>query len=183
MKLFKKKNKSRKSSWLEKYLPFVSRSPDMQIKWLLNAFKKKILTREELVPYVRLLLNEDDIEKEDRLKELFGELDRESLTMLLETADIYDTAQLFRLLPAPDVRQARIALQKHLPAYEKKPQKILDDIFYAINERPGRLLQEAAESLLASNEAPSHLERNYRRFLEILHDEEFLLSIYPNAQR
>jgi hypothetical protein len=173
----------KKINWHERYLPFVSRSPEMQIKWLINAFKKGILTNEELIPYVRILLDKDDIEKEIQLKEIFKKLDKETLTMLLLTADIYDTAQLFRLLPTADAQQAEIALKKYLPAYEKKPQKILDDIFYAVNDRPGHLLQKAAESLMTSGKAPPYFQKNYKRFLEILHDEEFLLSIYPNAQR
>ncbi len=178
-----KKKKGNKISWHEKYLPFVSRSPEMQIKWLLSAFKKGILNREELVPYVRLLLSGDDIEKKTRLKELFRDLDKEALTALLVTADIYDTAKLFRLLPTADEIQAEIAISKHLPAYEKKTRKIIDDIFYAVNERPDRLLEAAARSLLAKGEAPSYFQSNYERFQEILHDEEFLLSIYPNAQK
>ena len=180
---FIKRNKGKRMSWHEKYLPFVSRSPEMQIKWLLNSFSRGILSREELVPYVRLLLNENDIEKQARLKELFEELNKEALTTLLLTADIYDTAKLFRLLPTADVQQAVIALKKHLPSYEKKPQKILDDIFYAIHDRSGHLLQQAVESLPAGGDVPDYFQENYKRFLEILHDEEFLLAIYPNAQR
>lgn len=183
MKFFNKRNHEKKIRWHERYLPFVSRSPEMQIKWLINAFRKGVLTNEELVPYVRLLLSEDDFDKETQLRELFKKLKKEELSMLLITADIYDTAKLFRLLPSADAEQAGIALQKHLPAYEKKPQKIFDDIFYAINDRPGNILQKAAESLMASGDTPPYFKKNYKRFLEILHDEEFLLSIYPKAQR
>ena len=172
-----------KGSWYQKYIPFVARSPEMQIEWLIAAFRKKKLTREELAPYVHLLLEDENNSDFGHLKTLFQDLDKHVLDDLLITVDIYDTPKLFRLLPEPSLQQAVIALGKKLPPYEKKPQKVMDEVFFAVNERAGKLLQWAAGSLLAKGEVASHFQRNYERFLEILHDEEFLVSIYPNIKR
>ena len=178
-----KDKERRKRNWYQKYLPFVARSPEMQTEWLVAAFKKKKLSREELAPYIQLLL-EDDLNSDFvRLKTLFQGLDKQVLDDLLVTVDIYDTPKLFRLLPEPTLQQAVIALKKHLPPYEKKPQKVMDEVFFAVNERAGDLLQWAAGSLLAQGEVDSHFQKNYERFLELLHDEKFLISIYPNTKR
>lgn len=172
-----------KRRWYQKYLPFVARSPEMQIEWLVDAFNKKKLTRKELAPYLHLLLEDDHNSDFDHLKTLFQDLDKQFLDDLLVTVDIYDTPKMFRLLPEPALQQAVIALKKHLPPYEKKPQKVMDEVFFAVNERAGKLLQWAAGSLLAKGEVASHFQKNYERFLELLHDENFLISIYPNTKR
>lgn len=184
MNFFQGKDRGRhKRRWYQKYLPFVARSPEMQIEWLVAAFKKKRLTREELAPYLHLLLEEDHNSDFDHLKTLFQALDKQVLDDLLVTVDIYDTPKMFRLLPDPTLPDAVIALKKYLPPYEKRPQKVMDEVFFAVNERAGQLLQWAAGSLLAKGEVASHFQGNYERFLEILHDEEFLISIYPNTKR
>lgn len=178
-----KDKERRKRSWYQKYLPFVARSPEMQIEWLVAALKKKRLTREELAPYIHLFLEDDQNSDFDRLKTLFQGLDKQVLDDLLVTVDIYDTPKLFRLLPEPTLPQALIALNKHLPVYEKKPKKVIDEVFFAVNECSGELLQWAAGLLLAKGEVASHFQKNYERFLELLYDENFLISIYPNTKR
>jgi hypothetical protein len=174
--------KKRKNSWLERYLPFVSKSPEMKIKWLIVVFRKGILSQEEITPYIRLLLADNSTEENEQLKELFRELDPEMQCRFLEAADVYDVPALFRLCPEPTPRHAEIALLKKVPPYEKKTQLVLDKIFYAVSDRSRDLLEQAAELLIREGKASANFKENYARFQEILEDEEFLLSLYPNAR-
>jgi hypothetical protein len=174
--------RKRKNNWLERYLPFVSKSPEMKIKWLIQVFKKGILSQEEITPYIRLLLADNSYEENEQLKVLFQELDAEMQCRFLEAADVYDTPALFRLCPEPTLRHAQIAMLKKVPPYEKKTQLILDKIFYAVSDRSRELLEQTAELLLREGMASANFRENYARFQEILEDEELLLSLYPNAR-
>ncbi len=175
-----KKNEKRK--WVEKLLPFVSKSPKMKLKWLEGAFKKKVLTLDEITPYVRLLLSGNSVEEKQQLEEFFQDLDLEMQYSLIEAADIYDTPEIFRLLDHPTVGHARIALIKNVPLYEKKTQMILDKVFYAISNFSKDLLAKTIELLEKEGKASAMLLENYERFKEILNDEEFLLSLYSKAR-
>ncbi|MEW6518225.1 MAG: hypothetical protein AB1461_02315 [Thermodesulfobacteriota bacterium] len=173
---------NKKNNWLERCLPFVSKSPEMKIRWLITVFRKGVLSQEEITPYIRLLLAEKSGEEQEELRTVFRELDVEMQYRFLEAADIYDTPKLFALCPNPTLRHAEIALLKKMPPYEKKTQFILDKIFYAISDRSRELLEQAAELLIREGRTSPNFKENYARFQEILEDEEFLLSLYPNAR-
>jgi hypothetical protein len=175
-------NKIKTNNWLERCLPFVSKSPEMKIRWLTGVFRKGILSQEEITPYIRLLMEEKSGEEHEQLKKAFRELDGEMQYRFLEAADIYDTPKLFALCPNQTLRHAEIALLKKVPPYEKKTQLILDKVFYAISDHSRELLEQAAELLIKEGKASANFKENYARFQEILEDEEFLLSLYPNAR-
>lgn len=169
------------NNWLERYFPFVAKSPDMKIRWLKGAVRKGVLSSEEITPYVRLLLTEHNT-AEDSYRQLFEQLDEDVQISLLDAADIYNIPKLFRLLPSPGMKHAQIALLKHLPAYEKEKQLVLDRVFYAIHDYSRELLDKAAKKIINEKRDPEHFQDNYERFQEILEDEEFLLSLYPKAR-
>ncbi len=177
----KSSGKKSAKNWLERYFPFVAKSPDMKIRWLEGVVRKEVLSREEVTPYVRLLLTEHNVEEES-YKQLFEQLDEDVQISLLDAADIYDIPKLFRLLPDPGMKHAAIALMKHLPAYEKEKQLVLDRVFYAIHDYSGELLDKAAQKLIDEEKVAEYFRRNYERFQEILEDEDFLLSLYPKAR-
>jgi len=175
-------NNKKSNSWLERCLPFVSKSPEMKIRWLTRVFRKGILSQEEITPYIRLLLAEKSGEEQEELRKTFWELDVEMQYRFLAAADIYDTPKLFALCPNPTLRHAEIALLKKVPPYEKKTQFILDKVFYAVSGHSRELLEQAAALLIKEGKASANFKENYARFQEILEDEEFLLSLYPNAR-
>ncbi len=171
----------KKTNWLERYFPFVAKSPEMKIGWLKRVVEKGEVSREEITPYVRLLLaehNTDDV----LYRKMFEQLDDEMQIALLEAADIYDIPKLFRLFPSSGMKHAEIALMKSLPAYEKKKQLVRDKVFYAINDYSRELLEKTAQTLIREGREPEHFQENYERFQKILEDEEFLLSLYPKAR-
>jgi len=175
-------NMKKTNNWIERCLPFVSKSPEMKISWLTAVFRKGVLSQDEITPYIRLLLAEKSGEEQEQLRKAFGELDVEMQYCFLEAADIYDTPKLFALCPNPTLRHAEIALLKQVPPYEKKTQLILDKVFYAVSDHSKELLEQAAELLIKEGKASVSFKENYARFQEILEDEEFLLSLYPNAR-
>jgi hypothetical protein len=59
---------------------------------------------------------------------------------------------------------------------------ILDKVFYAVSDYSRELLEQAAGKLMQEGKATEDFRDNYARFQEILEDEEFLLSLYPNAR-
>lgn len=175
--------KTTKNNWFDRYLPFVSKSPQMKIKWLKGVFKKGVLSLEEITPYIRLLVTDDNSgEENELLAELFKELEPEMQYRFLEAADIYDTPKLFRFFPSPTTRHAKIALMKKVPPYEKKIQLIRDNVFYAVSDYSKDLLAETAKLMVEEGKASQRFLENYERFKEILGDEEFLLSLYPKAR-
>ncbi|MEJ2688563.1 MAG: hypothetical protein P8130_01170 [Deltaproteobacteria bacterium] len=178
----KKKDSKRGGKWYEKYLPFIARSREKQIQWLINAFRKKTLSLQEITPYIKLLLEEDDPEGLLQLRENLAGLDDPVLLEMLHAADIYDTVKLLNLLPEISIEEAIIAFCKEPPPYERTPEQIIDQVFEAVhNAKPG-LLEKAGSSLLHSGKAPSHFPSLYARFLEILKDQELLSTLYPKAR-
>lgn len=175
------KKKTRK--WYERYLPFVARSTEGQLEWLVAVLKKEVLSLEEIAPYVTLLFAEKNSEELDFLVSEFGRLSDSIVCRLLNAANIYDTPKLFRFIPQPDTHHAEIALRKDVPPYEKKRLRILDRVFYAINAADQNLLEKVANKMIREGDIPEDFTENYERFLGILKDEEFLLSLYPNAGR
>jgi len=175
-----KKKKTKK--WYERYLPFVARSTEGQFNWLVSILEKDVLNLEEISPYVKLLLTEKDNEEKEFLSIQIANLDDDVVGKLLHAADIYDTPQLVKLIPHLKIYHAEIALRKNVPPYEKKSLMILDKVFYAINESSDDLLEKVSEKMIGEGNVQEKFQENYERFREILKDEEFLLSLYPNAR-
>ena len=182
MTAIKIKAKKKKGSWYEKYLPFIARGRERQIDWLIGKFKKKILSYEEITPYVKLLLEEDDPEGEQHLRELLSDLPDGVLGEMLRAADIYDTPKLLQLMPRITVDHAAIAMCKTPPPYERSPVMVIDRIFQIIHEVSGDLLRKGAARLRERKEIPAHFEESISRFEEVLKDQEFLSTLYPKAR-
>lgn len=171
-----------KGRWYEKYFPFVARSQERQIEWLIAASRKKTLTAEDLTPYVRLLMAEGDVEKIEHLREIFSHLEVGDFESLLIAADIYDAPKILRLMPSVSVRHATIALAKEPPPYESQAGIVIDRVYQVLHEISESLLRQAADQLLTSGNAPSHFVSSYERFKEVLQDQEFLSALYPRAK-
>ena len=171
-----------KKKWYEKYLPFVARSVEKQVEWLVSAFNKGNLTNEEIAPYISLILAEDNDAQLEQLISLFNELDSTIQEKLFLCADVYDVPKLFQVLKQPTVDHALIALRKLPPPYEKSPQVVFHRVFQAIHDNSADLLEEAAKSIGESNDIPEHFEEAYERFQEIIEDEKLLSSLYPKAK-
>lgn len=178
----------------------------MQVEWLVAQLQKIIksgdggkrtLTRQELTPYLRLLLavaDENDsiqsfsyeenfsVDGITLLKHLLQDVDPEILELMVECTDVYDLPKLFKVLPDPTVRQAVIALRKAPPPYEKKPHLLFDNIYHSINGRQEGLLENAAEVLRSEGEVPPHFDAAFERFQEIMMDEKILSDLYPKAK-
>jgi hypothetical protein len=169
-----------RSKWYEKYLPFVAKRPLVQIEWLIAAFRKGTLTHEEITPYIRLLLA--DGQDDQVLKELFGSLSEEVLTEMLQAADIYDTPKIFRLIGRPTRVQAKIALKKVPPPYEKSPVQVRDRIFRAVYDCSEEMLKEVVADLIERKEVSAEFEEDYERYNEVLMDAKILSSLYPKAK-
>lgn len=172
----------RQTKWYEKYLPFVAKSPEMQVEWLDLVVRKGALTLPEVTPYLRLLLAAEEGEARERLAELVNGLAPTTVERLLEAADVHDTPRFFALLAAPTVAQAVIAISKRVPPYEKTPGLLLNRIFQAVHGKSPDLLAEAAAVVRKNGAAPGDFEEAYARFLEILEDEKLLSTLYPKAK-
>ncbi len=187
--------------WYEKYLPFVAKSPEMQVEWLRSMLVKLrdsagvdrtgVLSREEIKPYIRLLLEGSEVDRElhdddelsrNRLMSLLAGLAEDDLLLLVECADIYEVPKLIGLLRSCTKEIAYTALMKTPPTYEKNPLLISDRVFQAIREKSAELLEQAAEDVLASSVAPDNFAGNYERFKEIMLDEHILGLLYPKAK-
>ncbi len=176
------KKESRKRRWYQNYLPFIVRSPQMQVEWLVAECQRNNLAREELTPYIRLLFSEDNVANEDELRSILLKVPVQMQEEFLRIADIYDVAKIVRLVPELNELLVEIALTKELPPYETKPQKIMDGVLNAINDRSGDLLVQVAEKIMGNGSAPNHFAENYERFRAILEDKEFIRSQWPNAK-
>ncbi|MBU0729692.1 MAG: hypothetical protein KKE17_14025 [Proteobacteria bacterium] len=174
--------KQTKSKWYENYLPFIARSPEMQIKWLVSVFRKGTLTDQEITPYIRLLLTEESEYRMVHLKELFKDVEPSVLTKMLLAADIYDTIKLMGILPDPIVSDLVIALKKTPPPYEKNKELLVDRLYKTIYDRSHGLLDKAAGLILSTDNIPENFEFAYGRFKEIIRDEELLSSLFPRAK-
>jgi hypothetical protein len=170
-----------KKKWYEKYLPFVARSPGMQIRWLETAKRKGALTDQEIMPYVTLLLAHEG-EKQEELKAAFRNLNDLFVEQLLIAAEIQDVPKLFSLIEKPVVRHAVVALGKAPRDYEQAPQLLTDKVFMAVNLRSPGLLEEAVQIIMAGNGVPEHFLPAYERFKEIIEGEKILSALYPKAK-
>jgi len=175
-----------------KTLPFVTRSPKMKVAWLVSTIRKNILSSDEIKPYLRLLLSEyedsinntgpDQGKASDAFTALFAKLDSKVLLRLVECTDIYDVPKLMKLVPKLTVEEGVIILLKAPPPYEKKPDLLLAKIYQAMYECSGGTLEQAANQVKESAKGHEYFEKSYERFREILDDEKFLTSLFPNAK-
>lgn len=170
-----------KRKWYEKYLPFVARSPEMQLRWLESAFRKGTLTPHEITPYIKLFMAPDGEGNLARVRGLLHSLSGNTIEKMLSAADVYDVPDLFRCVAEPTVLQAVMALAKAPPPYEKIPQLVVDKVFQAVYDCSEELLAQAAGMVAESVERPAHFQEDYERFKEIKEDEKLLSALYPKA--
>lgn len=178
-----------KRLWAEA-LPFVARSPEMKVAWLVDIFSQGVLTSDEIAPYMHLLLSEyessSDIDMApnggDGLEVLFSKVDRPLLARMIQCTEIYDLPVLLSLIRDLSVDEAVLALRKEPPVYEKKWLLIIDKVFQAVNGCGDGLLELAAEKMTGAGGVPAHFMVSYERFKEILHDEKILSELYPQAK-
>ncbi len=171
-----------RKKWLERYMPFVARSPEMQVEWLAQVLRRQALTASEITPYVRLLLESEDAGIKSRVRAALQELAPWMIEELVEAADIYDTPKLFALIPDCTVEQLIRALRKQAPPYEQHPRLVRDRLFHAVYSRAPHLFARAAEELQARGQAPADFAEAHSRFLELLEDEKLLSALYPRAK-
>jgi len=185
--------------WYENYLPFVAKSPEMQLEWLVDRLsrlrrsrdneKRGMLAREELTPYIGLLLDGNASGKEAGttspagvvLRALLEGVDNDDLLMMVECAEIYDIPLLFGLLRKITREQAVLAMKKVPPLYEKNPLLLIDRVFHAVKEKSPKILESAAEEIMVGSDPPRDFMANYERFREIMMDEHILSLLYPKA--
>ena len=185
--------------WYENYLPFVAKSPEMQLEWLVDKLsrlrnsvdkeKTGLLSREELKPYISLLLEGNTGGKEagatsvddDMLGALLESVSERDLLMMVECSEIHHIPKLFSLLRRISTEQAVLAMKKVPPLYEKTPLLVIDRVFHATKEKSTELLESAAEEIMSSGDAPREFTANYERFREIMMDEHILRLLYPKA--
>lgn len=177
-----KKKEGERRRWYQKYLPFIARTPEMQVEWLVAECRKKRLAPQELTPYVRLLFSEENVANEEEMREILAGLPLEMQKDFLRVADIYDVPRIMRLSPALNDALVEIALTKELPPYETKPQKVMDAVLNAVNERSEELLATVAARIMANGVAPQHFAENYERFRAILKDKKFIRRQWPQAK-
>ncbi|MBU0680257.1 MAG: hypothetical protein KKD73_02435 [Proteobacteria bacterium] len=168
--------------WYQNYLPFIARSPEMQVEWLVTECRRRNLSHGELTPYVRLLFSEENVENEEELRVVLAGLDPEMQEEFLQVADIYDVPRIIRLIAELNENLVVLALTKKMPPYEMKPQKVMDRILNAINDRSESLLRRVATMIIDNGAAPNHFSENYERFRAILADKEFIRSQWPNTK-
>lgn len=172
---------------LAEALPFVARSPEMQVAWLVGEFRKGALSDRELAPYLHLLVSEhvargERGEEVDDLRELFATLPREIVAAMIRSVEIYDIPGLLELVRGLTVEDAVLLLKKVPPPYEKKSLFLLDRVFQAVNGCGDHLLDRAARKMELDGDAPGHFASAYERFREILVDEKILTLLYPQAK-
>lgn len=175
-------------------LPFVARSPEMKVNWLVGVLAKKSLTEDEIAPYIHLLLNEyqntGDLSKnaggnnnfQSLLPKLFSKIPRNVVVELIECTGIYDIPLLLEIIKPITVEEAVLILQKTTPAYEKRPMEIYDLVFQAVHNCDEHLLEKAKEKMLQAGNIPKHFNSEYDRFQEILKDKEVLNLLFPQAK-
>lgn len=176
--------------WYERYLPFVARGLERQVEWLAGALRKTLhgpeeggaLSLDEMQPYIRLLLEDEEVERRRQLAALLAGLDEVVVDQLLRAADIYDVISLFGLLAQPTVGQVMVALGKSPPPYDKAPQMVTDRLFLAVHHQAPTLMEEAVRLMRERGITPSHFEPAYGRFREMLMDKEILSSLFPRAK-
>ncbi len=182
MILAKIEGKKNKGQWYLRYLPFIAKSQYMQVQWLAAECKKNKLANDELLPYVRLLFSLDNDDERLSLKENIATLSENVVSKILDVADIYIISEVVDLIPELNRCLTEVVLLKTMPTYEQKPQQIMDNVFYSINQRDGNVLDEIASLLMREERAPAGFQVNYERFKAILEDEKFIRTQWPSAK-
>jgi len=174
---------------LAEALPFVARSLDLQVDWLVGEFRKGVLSDQEVAPYIHLLVSGYEACKErgegdsvQMLRDVFADLDRDVIVGMIRCAEIYDVPELLDLVRELTVDEAVLVLKKVPPPYEKRSLLLLDRVFQAINACGDHLLERAGEKMAMTGDVPAHFASAYERFREILIDEKILISLYPQAK-
>lgn len=170
------------SKWLERYMPFVARSPEMQVEWLERALQKQVLAPAEIAPYVRLLLENDEQEHKNLVGVALENLSEPMKCRLLEATGIYEIPKLFPLLNNCTLAQVQAALLKDAPPYEAHPRLIRDRLFFAVHSKAPELFAQAVAGLKAEGKVSHEFCEAYQRFLELLEDEKLLSALYPKAR-
>lgn len=168
-------------------LPFVARSPELQVDWLVGEFRKGVLNDSEIAPYLHLLVSGYVARKErgedvEEWREIFARLSREVVVAMIRCAAIYDVPDLLALVRELTVEDAVLVLKKVPPPYEKRSLFLLDRVFQAVNGCGDHLLERAGEKMAQDGDAPPHFASAYERFQEILVDEKILTLLYPQAK-
>ncbi|MEW6429077.1 MAG: hypothetical protein AB1568_13695 [Thermodesulfobacteriota bacterium] len=169
-------------SWIEKYYPFVARSPKKQLDWLVGACRKGALADSEITPYVRLLLANEDPEVRDELAAIMAALPGGDWNHLLRAADLCDLPALLERMPEITSEQALIILRKEPPPYENHPEQEIERLYDTFHARAPEVMEHAAAILLAGDNRPAWFADAYARFVEKLRDKEFLSELYPKAK-
>ncbi|NOX24591.1 MAG: hypothetical protein GXP59_00430 [Deltaproteobacteria bacterium] len=181
-----------KKIWAET-LPFVARSPERKVAWLVGVLNRKALTAEEIAPYIHIMLNEyhhaEELDQKagngndcERLAGLFAAIPREIITEIINCTSIYDIPLLLTVIRTITEDEAVLILKKIPPVYEKKPTRVFDLVFQAIHNCGEYLLPQAKIKMRVSGDMPEHFNSIYERFQEILRDKEILSSIFPQSQ-
>ncbi len=175
-----------KKIWSEA-LPFVARSPEMKVNWLVGTLAKKSLTEDEIAPYMHLLLKEykngeQNNESQSLLPSSFSKIPRDIIIKLIECTEVYDIPVFLEIIRPISVEEAVIALQKTTPAYEKRPMEVYDLVFQAVHNCDKHILEKAKEKMLQADNIPQHFNSEYDRFQEILKDKEVLSQLFPQAK-
>jgi hypothetical protein len=195
------KSESARRRWYEKYLPFVAQSPERQAEWLKSMLRRLrdsagverpgVLSREEIKPYIRLLLerreigaggDEDGGEEREGLMSMLALFGDDNLQLMVECAEIYEVPKIIDLLRHCSIELAMTALKKEPPRHEKNPLLVIDRVFQAVREKSDDLLEQAAIRVGAGTDAPADFVANYERFKEIMMDEHILSLLYPKAK-
>lgn len=186
--------------WYEKYLPFVAKSQEMQLAWVVDNLsrlrdsvdkgKTGLLSCAELKPYISLLLADDPsagnglqvaVVAGETLGGLLSDVQGGDLLLMVECAEIYDVPRLLKLLGRISTEQAVLAMRKSPPLYEKNPLLVIDRVFHAIKEKSTQLLENAAAEIMNSPDGPDNFANNYERFRGVMVDEQILRGLYPKA--
>lgn len=170
-------------------LPFIARSPDLQVEWLVGEFRRGVLSDKEIAPYMHLLVtgyvarrDRGDGDSVDELRQIFAHLSREVVVAMIRCTEIYDIPDLLELIRELTVEEAVLVLKKEPPPYEKRSLFLLDRVFQAVNGCGDHLLERAGAKMASNGGGPAHFASAYERFQEILIDEKILTSLYPQAK-
>jgi hypothetical protein len=173
-----------KKIWSEA-LPFIARSPEMKVDWLVGIVSNNSLTKEEIAPYIHILLSEYKHAEElgvDLLPDLFAQIPKNIILELLKCTEIYDIPLLLKIIKTITEEEAVLVLKKKPPVYEKQPMQVLDLVFQAVHDCDEHLLDKAKSKMQAEGDMPKHFNSVYERFQELLKDKEILSSIFPHAK-
>ncbi len=176
--------------WYEKYLPFVAQSVEKQYSWLERELRRSLkdpaggrcLSVDEIQPYVRLFLEDEEESRQKKLTSLLQNMDEELAGQMLRAADIYDATTLFGLLGHPEAGHIEIALTKEPPSHEKNPHMVTDKLFLEVHNKASGIMESTVAAMRKKGTTSNRFEKAYTRFREMLMDEEVLSLLFPKAK-